>query len=263
MKTQIVVLVSTVMVAAGCGNRTAPAPDGHNDTAIENAQHAERTKADVMARLKTQLQLHEYAGDESAFTVPPGSEDVRVGGPGNECSIGDVLVGGDVAAAKGDGKAIMSPDGKAAVIVTEFVGTPVSVCLTAVRDALTGEVATTSSTTTSAPSTSTSVAPVPSGDTAAVRQTVRRFNRALTAGHDRTACELMTDRGQRKLMAALGAASCEAAIGKARTIGASGLSRGNAPTTNIKVTGDRATAVSAGDRLALARTDGRWLMDWK
>lgn len=120
-----------------------------------------------------------------------------------------------------------------------------------------------SATTSTVPATTSTTTVAPADDATAVRRTASRFNRALAAGHDRVACELMTDRGQRKLMATLAATSCEAAIEQARTIGASGLSRGNAPITNIKVTGDRATATSAGDRLVLARIDGRWLMDWK
>jgi hypothetical protein len=133
-----IAMVGVTVILAGCGGgSTEGGSKDHNDTVVASARKQERSKADVIARLRPLLQLHEYAGVDNAFTVPPGGEDVKLGEKGNECSIEDVAVDKDeVAFLRDNDHAILSPDGSTAVQVEIFMGTPYSVCLDAVRKAL-------------------------------------------------------------------------------------------------------------------------------
>jgi hypothetical protein len=130
--------VAASVILAGCGGgSTEGASKDHNDSVVASARTQEQSKADVISKLRPLLQLHEYAGVDNAFTVPPGGADVKLGEKGNECSIENVAVDKDeVAFLRDNDHAILSPDGSTAVQVQIFMGTPYSVCLKAVRDAL-------------------------------------------------------------------------------------------------------------------------------
>jgi hypothetical protein len=130
----------TASLFGGCGSSGGAGGGGsaasHNNAVIQQARSSETSVASLRAKISNALQLHTYAGVPDAFTVPPGGPDVLLGQSGNECSIDNIVVGDQAKQYLNDRNALISPDGRAAVKVGPFQGTPDSVCLEAVRHAL-------------------------------------------------------------------------------------------------------------------------------
>ncbi len=129
----ITTLGAVLLLAGGGGG----SPSNSNESKIERARASEASAAQIHAKLERSLQLHSYAGVDDSFTLPPGSPDVHLGKPGEECSIGLIEVGrAAVQAYSASSDALVSPDTNAVVKVGYFVDTPESDCLEAVRKAL-------------------------------------------------------------------------------------------------------------------------------
>lgn len=130
----------TASILGGCGSSGGAGGGGsaasHNNAVIQQARSSETSVDSLRAKISNALKLHTYAGVSAAFTVPPGGSDVNFGQSGNECSIDNVVVGDQARQYSNHPNALISPDGRAAVVVSSFQGTPDSVCLEAVKNAL-------------------------------------------------------------------------------------------------------------------------------
>jgi hypothetical protein len=121
------VLIVAVGTAVGCGGGGSESSSGSsNEAKIKQAQQSEASAASIHGKLDAALNLHNYAGVDDVFNLTGGGT----------CSINGIYAGEEAQSWEGDSWVLTSPDKNAAIKVVPFQGTPVSQCLTEVKDVL-------------------------------------------------------------------------------------------------------------------------------